>query len=129
MKYSKQREMILDVLHEHMVHPSADYVYDVLKKDLPSISLATVYRNLNQLAQNGMIRKIESLDGVAHFDHNLSKHYHFICTNCNKVYDVPCEVAPDLCQNVLAQTGLIVESLDISFKGICPECLKLKKTN
>ncbi len=124
MKYSKQRELILKTLQEHMVHPTADYIYEVLKKELPSISLATVYRNLNQLAENGMIKKIEGLDGSVHFDHNLSKHYHFICTKCNKVYDVPYDVAPDLADKVLSQTGLIIESYDISFKGICPECHK-----
>ncbi len=107
-----------------MVHPTADYVYELLKKELPSLSLATVYRNLNQLAENGMIRKIEGLDGAIHFDHNLEKHYHFICTKCNKVYDVPYDVAPDLADKVSAQTGLIIENYDISFKGICPECHK-----
>ena len=124
MKYSKQRELILKTLQEHMVHPTADYIYEVLKKELPSISLATVYRNLNQLAENGMVKKIEGLDGSVHFDHNLTNHYHFICTKCNKVYDVPYDVAPDLADKVLSKTGLIIENYDISFKGICPECHK-----
>ena len=124
MKYSKQRELVLKTLQQNMVHPTADYVYELLKKELPSLSLATVYRNLNQLAENGMIRKIEGLDGAIHFDHNLEKHYHFICTKCNKVYDVPYDVAPDLADKVSAQTGLIIENYDISFKGICPECHK-----
>lgn len=124
MKYSKQRELILNTLRENMVHPTADYIYEVLKKELPSISLATVYRNLNQLAALGLIKKIEGLDGSVHFDHNLSNHYHFICTKCNKVYDVPYDVAPDLADKVSAQTGLIIENYDISFKGICPKCHK-----
>ena len=124
MKYSKQRELVLKTLQENMCHPTAEHIYALLKKELPSISLATVYRNLNQLAANGMVKKIEGLDGSIHFDHNLSKHYHFVCTKCNKVYDVPYDVAPDLGKNVSAKTGLIIENYDITFKGICPECHK-----
>ena len=124
MKYSKQRELVLKTLQENICHPTAEHIYALLKKELPSISLATVYRNLNQLAANGMVKKIEGLDGLIHFDHNLSKHYHFVCTKCNKVYDVPYDVAPDLGKNVSAKTGLIIENYDITFKGICPECHK-----
>ncbi len=124
MKYSKQRELVLKTLQENICHPTAEHIYALLKKELPSISLATVYRNLNQLAANGMVKKIEGLDGSIHFDHNLSKHYHFVCTKCNKVYDVPYDVAPDLADKVLSKTGLIIENYDISFKGICPECHK-----
>lgn len=127
MKYSRQRELVLKTLQENVVHPTAEYLYDVLRKELPTISLATVYRNLNQLAESGMIRRIDGLDGRVHFDHNLNSHYHFICTKCNKVYDVPYDVAPDLADSVTQKTGLIVENYDISFKGICPECHK--KTN
>lgn len=124
MKYSKQRELVLKALQNNVVHPTADFIYDVLKKELPSISLATVYRNLNQLAENGIIRKIAGLDGCVHFDHNTHPHYHFICTKCNKVYDVPYDIIPDLVEQIFAKTNLVVESYDISFKGICSECRK-----
>lgn len=124
MKYSKQRELVLKTLRENVVHPTADFLYEILRKELPSISLGTVYRNLNQLAESGMIRRIDGLEGCVHFDHNLNSHYHFICTKCNKVYDVPYDVAPEIADKVMQKTGLIVESYDISFKGICPECHK-----
>lgn len=124
MKYSKQREHILKTLRENVIHPTADEIYALARKGMPSLSLATVYRNLNQLAENGIIRRIDGLDGSVHFDHNLCKHYHFICTKCNKVYDVVYDIAPDLADKVLAETGLFVESFDISLKGICPNCKK-----
>jgi len=95
MKYSKQREHILKTLRENVIHPTADEIYALARKGMPSLSLATVYRNLNQLAENGIIRRIDGLDGSVHFDHNLCKHYHFICTKCNKVYDVAYDIAPD----------------------------------
>lgn len=127
MKYSKQREIILETLSANPIHPTADQIYFMIKVIDPKISLATVYRNLNLLAENGIIKKIEGLDGVARFDHNTHNHYHFICTKCNKVYDVPYEIAPDVVENISARTGLTIESCHVSLSGICHEC-KNKKT-
>lgn len=125
MKYSRQRDLILKALRENVVHPTADFIYTVLKEKEPNLSLATVYRNLNLLANEGIIRKIEGLDGVAHFDHNTHNHYHFICSKCNKVYDVPYDIAPDLAEKVLAATGMAAESCEITFKGLCCGCKKV----
>ena len=122
--YSRQREAIVRTLANTVSHPTAEEIYAEVKKNCPKISLATVYRNLNQLAEAGLIRKVEGLDGSVHFDHNTHNHYHFVCIKCNKVYDVPCEVAPDLNQKVLVKTGLQVISHDITFKGICQHCQK-----
>ncbi len=122
MKYSKQRELILKILTENVVHPTADFVYEKIKKEMPTISLATVYRNLNQLAENGMIKKVESLDGSVRFDYNTHPHHHFICTSCNKVYDISHDIFPDPEEKVFVGTGMIVKSYDFSFKGICADC-------
>lgn len=124
MKYSRQRELILKTLKENPVHPTADFIYELLRKELSSISLATVYRNLNQLAENGIIKKVPGLDGSIHFDHSIHPHYHFICTKCNKVYDVPYDVAPNPAEKLYERTGLTAESCDLSFKGICKDCRK-----
>lgn len=125
MKHSRQRDLVLKALQENVVHPTADYLYAIIKKSDPNISLATVYRNLNLLAKKGIIRRIESLDHVTRFDHNTHNHYHFVCSQCNKVYDVPYDVTPELADKVTAMTGLAIESYDISFKGICPDCKKV----
>lgn len=122
MKYSKQRDLVLKTLQENVIHPTAENVYSLVKAELPSISLATVYRNLNQLAENGVINKVTSLDGAVHFDHDTHNHYHFICIKCNKVYDVPYDIAPNLDTEVMKKTGLQVTEQDISFKGICLDC-------
>lgn len=124
MRYSRQRELTLQVLQENVCHPSTDFIYEKMKQKMPNISLATVYRNLNQLAEAGIIRKIEGLDGAVHFDHNTHNHYHFVCIKCNKVYDVPYDVAPNLNDEVLERTGLQVITHDITFKGICQHCQK-----
>src|SRR5574344_2073855 len=106
MRYSKQREVILNCLKENVVHPSAEYIYAKAKEHMPGLSLATVYRNLNSLAGSNIIKKIDGLEGIAHFDHNTHNHYHFICEKCKKIYDIDYEIASGLAQKVEAQTGL-----------------------
>lgn len=122
MKYSRQRELILKTLRENAIHPTAEQLYQFIRNEEPTISLATVYRNLNTLAEKGIIKKIEGLENMAHFDHQTHDHYHFICTQCHQVYDIPCDIAPQLAKNVEAQTGMTVTYYDISFRGICNHC-------
>lgn len=124
MKYSRQRELILKTLKENCIHPTAEQLYELIRREEPTISLATVYRNLNLLAENGMVKKIEGLDGIAHFDHQTFDHYHFICTKCNRVFDIPCDIAPDLAQDVESRIGFRIASYDVSFRGTCKSCQK-----
>lgn len=122
MNYSKQREIILDTLKKNVVHPTAEYLYEVLKKEDSKISLATLYRNLNQLADNGIIKKIDGLESSSHYDHNTFAHYHFMCENCKKVFDISQEIAPDLVKKIEEETGFTVHSHDIVIHGICKNC-------
>ena len=122
MNFSKQRELILDVLRQNPIHPTADKLYELVRPLMPSISLATVYRNLNLLVECGAVRKISGLDGSVHYDHCVEKHYHFICTCCNKVYDVPYNVAQDLELKLKSLTGLEAQSTELTFKGLCSDC-------
>ena len=130
MNYSRQREIILDTLKENVVHPTAEYLYSILKIKEPNISLATLYRNLNQLADKGVIKKIDGLEAPSHFDHNTHEHYHFICDECKRVFDVSSDVAPNIVQKTEAETEFIVKKHDIIFNGICKNCLeKIKESN
>lgn len=122
MNYSRQREIILATLKENVVHPTAEFLYEVLKEKEPSISKATLYRNLNQLAEKGIIKKIDGLEVSSHFDHNTHEHYHFICDKCGKVFDVPFEIAPDVVSKTEQKTGFTVKGYDIAIHGICNEC-------
>lgn len=125
MKYSKQRELILKTLQENPIHPTADEIYQLLRLELPSISLGTVYRNLNQLSESGEVMKITGLDGSIHFDHNTHKHYHFICNKCNKVYDIPAKAIPNIENSVEECTGLHISECELVLKGLCRDCQKL----
>lgn len=122
MNYSKQREIILNTLKENVVHPTAEYLYAKVKEKDPKISLATLYRNLNQLTENGIIKKIDGLENSSHYDHNTHNHYHFICKKCNRVYDIKSEVAPDLINKTEELTDFLIENHDIVFSGICKDC-------
>lgn len=122
MNYSKQREIILDTLSKNAIHPTAEALLEFLKRDDSNVGMTTLYRNLNQLADAGLIKKIDGLEPSAHFDHNTFEHYHFICEKCKKVYDIPSSVAPDLVKNTTEATGFDITSYDIVFHGICSEC-------
>ncbi|CDE60060.1 putative uncharacterized protein [Fusobacterium sp. CAG:439] len=130
MNYSRQREIILETLKSNVVHPTAEYLYAILKAKAPNISLATLYRNLNQLADNGVIKKIDGLEAPSHYDHNTHEHYHFICDECKRVFDVSSDVAPNIVQKTEEELGFIVKKHDIIFNGICRDCLeKIKESN
>lgn len=122
MNYSKQREIILNTLKENVVHPTAEYLYAKIQEKDPKISLATLYRNLNQLTENGMIKKIDGLETSSHYDHNTNEHYHFICTKCRRVFDIDAEVAPELIRRTEEKTDFLIENHDIVFSGICKDC-------
>lgn len=128
MNYSKQREIILETLKNNPIHPTAEEMSGFLKREQANIGITTLYRNLNQLSDAGVIKKIDGLEQSAHFDHNTHEHYHFICTNCKKVYDVPSDIAPNLIKNTQQATGFEITSHDIVFHGKCNNC-KTRKEN
>ncbi|MCM1340024.1 MAG: transcriptional repressor [Muribaculaceae bacterium] len=129
MNYSRQREKILNTLTENAIHPTAEELLEILKREESSVGLTTLYRNLNKLAQAGMIKKIDGLEASAHFDHNTFEHYHFICKKCKRVFDITADIAPDLVKNARLATGFDIESHDIVFHGICSECKNRKENN
>ncbi|MEF9990284.1 MAG: transcriptional repressor [Christensenellaceae bacterium] len=122
MIYSRQRELILNTVLTHRIHPTADTVFSILKPEHPELSLATVYRNLNQLSQNGLLLKIPVPNGKDHFDGMLSPHYHMICENCGKMMDIPKDYIPDFDYEIAKKTGFKIHSHNIVFYGLCKNC-------
>lgn len=127
MKYSKQREALLELLHQTKTHPTADWIYHELRKTFPSISLATVYRNLKQLAQSGDIIRLETGLGSEHYDACTENHYHFICSHCGRISDLKLE--PFSSMNKLAEesSGCRIEKHSLVFYGVCAECEAVNK--
>lgn len=124
IKYSKQREAIKAYLMGNHTHPTADEVYAAIRKEFPNISLGTVYRNLNQLAENGEIRKMSYVSGPDHFDYDTTQHYHFICRECGRVYDMPPEAVEKIGHCIGENAPGTVDSHDLVFYGTCNSCLE-----
>lgn len=124
MNYSKQREQILKVVRENLVHPDANYIYTRVKEINPNISLATVYRNLNLLADMGEILRINMPDASDRYDGTIREHYHIVCNECGKVEDVDLDYFSGLDEEINQKTSFQVASHELLVRGICEVCQK-----
>ncbi len=125
MRYSHQRERIYRSVAESDQHPTANMVYDALKAEMPKLSLGTVYRNLNQLADAGRLKKIPLADGSCRFDKTTSAHSHIVCEECGCVADVALPSFQSLTESVKQQTEYSLRSYDVVLRGVCKECRKM----
>ena len=122
MNFSRQREIIYEQVRNFPVHPTAEEVYRALKNDNPHLSLGTVYRNLTQLSEAGMLLKIPIADGSDRFDGRTDRHYHMICEKCGRVFDVELDCLDAIPQTVLQSTGHHITRVTLNLKGVCAEC-------
>lgn len=117
-----QRALILDAVNCLGCHATAEEIYNAVVREHPNISKATVYRNLNLLAEEGEIQKLEMPDGPDCFDHRLHRHYHAKCSRCGRVFDVEMDYMEDLARLVRNAHGFAIEGHNLVFTGICPAC-------
>ncbi len=126
-KHFRKRDAILTCLRSTTSHPSADWIYQELKPQIPDLSLGTVYRNLTLFKEQGLIHSLGTVGGIERFDGNMEPHVHFVCTCCSSVQDL--ELAqkqmPDSILSQVAHLGE-VENTQLTFFGRCKECLKEK---
>ena len=122
-----QRSLVLDVVNRLKSHATADEVYAEVAATHPNISKATVYRNLNLLSEMGMIRKLEIPGGADRFDHICKEHCHVKCEKCGRVFDIEIPYIDGLDNLVENRNGCELTGYDILFRGICPDCQKLRK--
>ena len=127
-QYAK-RSAILTCLRNTHTHPSAESLHQLLQKEHPDISLATVYRNLALFKSQGLIQSLGTVGGIERFDANTMPHVHFICTSCDAVIDLPqMEVPEQLKGMVQQQCGGLVSECQLSFTGVCQNCCQNEKT-
>ena len=120
-RYSKQRELIYEAVRGTNEHPTAETVYHWLKPDNPALSLGTVYRNLNQLADDGSLLRLPF--PVERFDANTAPHPHFRCRVCGKVYDLDAVTYdPSLDEAAEQRSGHRIERHELLFTGVCLNC-------
>mgnify|MGYP001455399023 FL=1 len=128
IRKTKQRDLILKTLKNTDTHPTADWIYEQVKKEMPNISLGTVYRNLGMLKDLGEIIELNCGNKYSRFDGNPENHYHFVCTECEKVIDIkgcPVDEELDLC--VARENDVEVFYHRTEFYGLCPDCKKKKE--
>ena len=119
---TRQRRVILEELRKLTSHPTAAQLHEITRQRLPRISLGPVYRNLDLLATNGLIRKLETGRGEARFDGDLDHHYHVRCVRCGRVDDAH-DLSPDsVTGEVKSLNGYEVLGFRLEFFGVCPAC-------
>ena len=123
LRKSKQRDTIFQCVQSHNDHPTADTIYREVKKEIPNISLGTIYRNLSLLVHIGKIKKVSFGDSSERYDKNLASHSHFICKDCGKIFDIPKDKEPELDLKNLSTLGNRIDEHIVTFYGHCNECL------
>lgn len=126
LKKSRQRDAIIAFLMTRKDHPTADIIYENVRKEIPNISLGTVYRNLALLTERGEILKLSFDSASDRYDATTTPHYHFRCRTCGSVCDL--EIEEDF-NEILDRAGQNfngrIEGQTIFFFGTCPNCLNL----
>ncbi len=123
-----QRELVLNAVRSLKNHATAEEIFHMIKQAHPSIGRGTVYRNLNILAEEGKIRKVEVIGGPDRFDHICEKHFHVRCIKCGRLFDIELESVPELKPKTKDSGDMQFLDYDIMFKGICPDCQETEET-
>ena len=123
-KHFRKREAILSCLQNTRAHPTAEALYAKLKPEIPDLSLATVYRNLNLFKKQGLAVCVANVDGTEHYDANTTPHVHFICTQCGAVIDLDeMPIPPTLLAAAESCSGGSVMDCQLNFTGRCRNCI------
>ena len=116
-----QRKIIYDAVAALNIHATAEQVYEHVVMEYPTISKATVYRNLSQMAETGELLNAGNMLGSTRYDHNCHEHYHFACEICKKVFDVEGDFS-DIIEKLRATNGFAIAYGGIAFTGVCGSC-------
>lgn len=120
-RMTQQKKIILELMKGTNIHPTADWVYEESRKQLPKISLGTVYRVLKELSESGLIKGL-NLDKQKHFDGFTEPHSHVICRSCGKIEDVVLESDSGLQASIQNLTNYSISEQNYEFYGLCPIC-------
>jgi Fe2+ or Zn2+ uptake regulation protein len=117
-----QRLAVMEVLQSRRDHPTADHIYQEVRRGLPAISFNTVYKTLEILCQQGMVIKVNPLHAVARYDGETAQHAHLICRQCHRIIDLDWEGAGVPTLPAAALQGFQIEHSSLTFWGLCPGC-------
>jgi len=128
VRFTPQRQAILEFLLETESHPTADEIYHHVKAKFPGVSLGTIYNTLNMLKEHGHLLELSYGDMSSRFDGNPENHYHIVCSKCGMVADYHRPLI-DIDQEVMEKSGFLIEGHRMEFYGICPKCRNDEKLN
>lgn len=122
MRQTIQRQKVLEFLQSSHIHPSAHIIYDHVKKDIPNISRATVYQNVQKLTDEKLITKLE-IGHITRFEAIRSPHHHFLCTECHELFDIPDKIPNNIKSSLkkLAENHTVVD-VNLTLSGKCKTC-------
>lgn len=127
VRMTSQRAAILRYLIQTDTHPTAEQIYAALGSHFRSMSLATVYNNVNMLVEQHLVKTLKSKDDAIHFDFNGEKHYHVICTRCGRIVDLFYPILHEIESFAQEETGFLVSGHHLEIYGLCPQCQQALK--
>lgn len=123
-KLTRQRDAILQAIREGEQHPTANEIFQAARLRLPTISYATVYNSLRFLKEAGLVHEIKFGDSASRYDKETHRHDHAICNECGKLVDFELPQAAELIQAAARKSKFKPESVHLTLRGVCPDCLK-----
>jgi len=122
LRKSRQREEVMRVLMSTTSHPTADWIYQQVRRNIPSVSLGTIYRNLRILRDAGQILELNFGGSLGRFDGRIDEHDHFFCENCGCIRDIERPVDMDVASLYIRQDEGRVYSCRVELLGVCNNC-------
>jgi len=121
-RLTKQRLEVLKVLQSTKSHPNANWIYEKVSKEIPHISLGTIYRTLGILKETGLLRELDHGSSPSHYDANTENHPHIVCTNCGRIDDLLLPLPHKLEEQASKVTDFLITDHRLEFYGLCPHC-------
>ena len=122
LRMTRQRKALLEAVREHEEHPTADQVYRRVRRKLPHISLATVYRNLEVLAEHGLMQRLDVGGSQKRFDADLNHHHHVRCLSCGRIEDISVDVPDTIIRKARRATDYRITGHRLELVGLCGLC-------
>ncbi len=122
-----QRAVIYDSLVSSAGHPSPEEVFERVRKQIPSISLATVYKTIHAFIDSGLLRELSLHHGSLRVDTRQHPHHHLVCTSCKSVFDIDEDVLKPAQLIGKVPKGFRIQRMSVEFHGLCAECSKSKR--
>ncbi len=122
LRLTPQRDVLLKVLSESTGHPTADELVRGVRRHLPSVSHATVYRNVQELVRAGLVGTLERAGGAVQFEINPDEHHHFLCRKCGNVWDVYLQELDVRVDRRSSLKGFRIDRREVQLHGLCARC-------